>query len=287
MAQSPTSKSTLVNNAAKDDMVGCDGDLTFTIADLLANDPGGAAKTAAQFFFGSTADDQANQALYMHDHGITDNGDGTFTATAGMDFSYFVQIGNKGTWSKADVDVAHAGQTFFSEGFDSYASPGELEHGYWFAANLSSGGWSSQYGEVVEGEHAPEKLAATSSAADDRGFWLDTQNSPGGINISHDFNDSAGGYVEISFDLGLQAFTSPDGTTYHTAANATLDVLLDGVLVDTILASDITEDNVMQHFSYVVNDGAAGTHTIGFQDTTEANYVGFALDSIAVKDWVC
>jgi hypothetical protein len=180
MAQSPTSKSTLVNNAAKDDMVGCDGDLTFTIADLLANDPGGAAKTAAQFFFGSTADDQANQALYMHDHGITDNGDGTFTATAGMDFSYFVQIGNKGTWSKADVDVAHAGQTFFSEGFDSYASPGELEHGYWFAANLSSGGWSSQYGEVVEGEHAPEKLAATSSAADDRGFWLDTQNSPAG-----------------------------------------------------------------------------------------------------------
>jgi hypothetical protein len=97
----------------------------------------------------------------------------------------------------------------------------------------------------------------------------------------------AGGYVEVSFDLGLQAFTLGN-TTYHTAEGAKLDVLLDGVVVQTIQASDITAgDNEMQHFSCVVNDGAGGTHSIGFHDTTADNYVGFALDSIAVKDWVC
>ena len=39
-------------------------------------------------------------------HGITDNHDGTYTIKVDAeDFSYFVQIGNKGTWSQADVDV--------------------------------------------------------------------------------------------------------------------------------------------------------------------------------------
>ena len=39
MATSPTSKSAPLSGAAKDDAVGLNGDYTFTIADLLANDP--------------------------------------------------------------------------------------------------------------------------------------------------------------------------------------------------------------------------------------------------------
>ena len=42
----------------------------------------------------------------MAAHGIIDNGDGTFSlAEDATDFNYFVQIGNKGTWSIAAVDV--------------------------------------------------------------------------------------------------------------------------------------------------------------------------------------
>ena len=103
MPTSPTSQSALLSGAAKDDVVGLNGDYTFTIADLLANDPGGAAKVNVdkQFFFGDTAADQTDQAAYLVDHGITDNGDGTYTIDQRRDrLQYFVQIGNKGTWSQ-------------------------------------------------------------------------------------------------------------------------------------------------------------------------------------------
>ena len=106
MATSPTSKSAPLSNAAKDDTLGHDGDFTFTISDLLANDAGGAK--ASTFFFGSGLDgkDAAHQAAYMSAHGIVDNGNGTYTLTSDAhDFQYSVQIGNKGTWSTADVDV--------------------------------------------------------------------------------------------------------------------------------------------------------------------------------------
>ena len=60
MGQSTSSNSTLINGAAKDDAV-TEG-VSFTIADLLDNDPGGAAKVdvTKQFFFGDSADDQAD-----------------------------------------------------------------------------------------------------------------------------------------------------------------------------------------------------------------------------------
>ena len=105
--QTPMSKSASQSNAAKDDVLGADGHFTFTLNDLLKNDPGGAAKDpATQFFFGHTAADQANQAGYLQAHGITKNADGSFTLTSNaIDFQYTVQMGNKGTWSTADVDV--------------------------------------------------------------------------------------------------------------------------------------------------------------------------------------
>ena len=91
-------------------------------------DPGGAAKAdvTTQFFFGDSAADQADQTRYLLDHGIIDNQNGTYTITNfGLDFHYFVQVGNKGAWSEANVDVtrpAHTGPAFFADGFDFYTS---------------------------------------------------------------------------------------------------------------------------------------------------------------------
>jgi len=108
MATSPISQSATQSGAAKDDVVGLNGDFTFTIADLLANDPGGAAKVdvTKQFLFGTTQTDWDDQAGYLADHGIIDHHNGTYTITSGGEaFQYMVQIGKKGTWSLADVDV--------------------------------------------------------------------------------------------------------------------------------------------------------------------------------------
>lgn len=58
MGTSTTSNSAQNSGAAKDDVVGLNGDYDFTIADLLKNDPGGAAKVdvTKQFFFGNITD---------------------------------------------------------------------------------------------------------------------------------------------------------------------------------------------------------------------------------------
>ena len=58
MATSSTESVSLRSGAAKDDVVGLNGDYTFTISDFLANDPGGAAKVnvTKQFFFGDDPD---------------------------------------------------------------------------------------------------------------------------------------------------------------------------------------------------------------------------------------
>jgi hypothetical protein len=301
MATSPTTKSALLSGAAKDDAVGGDGDCTFTIQDLLANDPGGAAKVdvGTQFFFGSTAADQADQAGYLLDHGITDNGDGTYTVKAGAtDFDYFVQIGNKGTWSTAHVDVtapepaceAHAGDLLFQENFDDYTI--EADHGSWGEVNLGYGGWANTqgtgaYGEVVEG-------VAGSIQPTSENYWLDTQNSPGGTNITNWFSDPTGGEFLLSFDIGTHAFG--EGPMEETAHDATFQVLVDGQAVEGGLFkwSDFATHDEWKHVDLVVDvdtgiatdDGVS--HTFSFVDTTQSqgNYVGFALDTIQVHDWI-
>jgi hypothetical protein len=311
MATSPTTKSALQSGAAKDDHVGDNGDYVFTIADLLGNDPGGAAKVdvTKQFLFGTTQAEWANQKGYLADHGITDNGDGTFTINAGAtDFQYMVQIGNKGTWSTANVDVTappkapvdthHDGALLFEENFDTYASSDNLSHGSWGEVNLGIGslqpdgtnqGWAIDQG----GQWASVSGEIAQTSPDN--FWLDTQNSPGGINMTNWFVDPTGGEFHLSFELGIRDFG--DGPKAETAQNAALNVLVDGKLVDTIDYSDVLAKaggvEHMAHFDFTVDGGAApgSGHTLSFVDATfpqadGGNYVGFMLDNIQVHDWI-
>jgi hypothetical protein len=289
VATSPTSKSALLSGAAKDDAIGQDGDFTFTIQDLLANDPGGAAKVdvTKQFFFGDTAADQADQAGYMASHGITyDAETKTYTVADGLDFNYFVQIGNKGTWSTTYVDVAdapvepHAGALLFEENFEGYAVG--VDHGSWGEVNLGYGGWANTektgaYGEVVQ-----NPLATSGD------HWLDTQNSPGGTNITNWFADPTGGAFQLSFDLGIHDFG--EGPFQETAHDATFDVLVDGQVVKSLSWDDFQTPETMEHFDVEVDTSAApgAAHTISFVDTTQSqgNYVGFSLDTIQVHDWI-
>ena len=308
MAKPPASKSATKNNAAKDDVLGQDGDFIFTIDDLLANDPGGANKNG-NFFFGSAADQNtpANpnaQAAYLAAHGIIDNGNGTYTITKdATDFDYMVQIGNNGTWSQAHVDVtapvpppaqATTGDCLFTENFDSYTIL--QNYGVWGTVNLSelaarsdghqwaisngNGGWNTVSGELVQG-------VAGSIQPTTGNYWLDTQNSPGGIDISNWFIDPTGGEFKLSFDLGVHDFGT--GPMQETAHDATFDVRIDGHTVKTISWGEFNTAEQMQHFELVLDGGVApGGHTLQFVDTTasQGNFVGFSLDSIKVNDWV-
>lgn len=297
MATSPTSKSALQSGAAKDDSVGLNGDFTFTIADLLANDPGGAAKvnTGTQFFFGETAADRESQAAYLEAHGITDNGDGSYTLSANaIDFKYFVQIGNKGTWSQADVEVTapegQLGDNLFKENFDGYeGSVFQASGDFWQSTNLNTAsGWTGATAGGSELGSNGYLSVETTSGDGDEAFWLDTQNSIGPIDLSHTFTDdtgAVGGVTSVlSFDIAKQ-----DEGPYVTNPDAAFEFRIDGVTVAHIDAKDLVNAGQMYHYDIdIAGYAAAGAdHTIQLIDVTEqSSYNGFSIDSIQINDWV-
>lgn len=304
MATSPASKSALLSGAAKDDALGADGSFTFSISDLLGNDPGGAAKVdvTKQFFFGSTAADQANQAQYLIDHGIVDNHDGTYTiSSAGIDFDYFVQIGNKGTWSVGHVDVTapepevnpHTGDALFTENFDGYDSSVQQTYqdgGVDVFATVdlhAANGWTTN-GISELGANGYGTIETTTD-----GFWFDTMNSAGQVNISHAFEDTtaavAGKTSVLSFDAAAQNLFY-QGNHYQTDPNASFEFRIDDVKVAEVTMADfVGNDNNMVHFSFDISGYALSgdDHTLTLVDTTaNAGYTGFAVDSIQINDWV-
>jgi hypothetical protein len=297
MAQTPDRQQVPINNAAKDDTVGS----TFTISDLLANDPGGAAKIdlATQFFFGDSPDDQDAQAAYMAAHGITQNADGSFTVAAGYDeFSYYVQIGNKGTWSTGDVTVEHdvvvephVGDALFTENFDGYEGFEYQASGdHWQSTNLNeASGWVGPTAGGSELGSDGYLAVETTSGVGEEAYWLDTQNSIGPVDLSHTFTDNtdavAGKTATLSFDIAKQ-----DADGHTTSPSESFEFRIDGVMVAQIDASDLATSGDMYHYdidiSGYANDGVV--HTLQMIDTTpviDASYNGFSVDSIQINDW--
>ncbi len=304
MTQTPFKKQVPINNAAKDDTVGTvDGVHTFSINDLLANDPGGAAKVSigTQFFFGDdpTKSSPADQAAYMAEHGIvkiSDDNGGTYDIGVGAtDFNYFVQIGNSGTWSEAHVTVnapvPHTGVDLFTENFDGYAGQMFQDHGatVFEVTDLNvASGWSGA-GHTELGADGYGGVPATSGGAG--GFWLDTQNSPGGVDISHGFIDNtapvAGKTSVLSFDVAKQSLDY-QGQHYATDPNAAFTFKIDGVAVATVHASDLAISDQMYHFDFNIAAYADPgiQHTLELVDTSPDAYTGFSIDSIHIHDWI-
>jgi hypothetical protein len=274
-----------LSGAAKDDAVGLNGDFTFTIQDLLANDPGGAAKVNidSQVLFGTTQEDWDDQEGYLSDHGIT-FGEVTDTYTVtdkATDFQYMVQIGNKGTWSIADVDVAN--DLLFFEGFDDYTlAPPAVG---WEAVDLTEGGWATNAGgaatEVALDGYGYQANTIEGTSGD---YCLDTQATDGPIDISHTFNDPTGGKVQLSFDIGSEYFNE----TFQTDSTDLFQFKIDDTVVDTISGAELEAlgNNQLHHFEYVVDTGAAGQHTLTLTDLSPASNIGFAVDSVQINDWI-
>ena len=252
--QTEESQSALMNNAAKDDFMCAvgDGPKTITLADLLSNDPG-----SAQFVsFGA---------------GVTLIGE-AYVLDAGLDgFDYTIRLAN-GTFSTAHVTVHDPlGESLFLEDFGSYTTADP-----WAAADLTGGGWTYESGsadtEVV-------KDGYQGIDGNLGGYWLDTQNSPGGIDISHAVNDANGGKAELVLVVATQEFD-----TWST--DGTLDVLWNGSVVLSIAPGDLDFANTFQDFTVVV-DSYEGENSLEIADTAQATFVGFALDSVQVFDWLC
>jgi hypothetical protein len=303
MAKLPTDKAA-TNNAAKDDVVGLNGDYDFTIKDLLANDPGGANKNG-NFFFGDSAGDQAKQAQYLADHHITKISDvdgGTYHVDAGAtDFNYFVQIGGNGTWSEAHVHVAgtpapvdthHVGDQIAkwdfedtsvtdARGYQQVSAPNGWFNVSDYAEQNNLGTYAKTM-EVVDGTNGP----ATGFGAGEH-QWLDTAASPGNIwiqlseanrttNIQHD--------AQLTFSVAKQDL----GLAGHTDPNASVEFYFNYELVGTVKASELNDVNQFHEFSAIVhaNDSMATDQLFIKSSGTAEGYQGLAIDHIMLHDWL-
>jgi hypothetical protein len=209
-------------------------DLTFTIRDLLANDPGGAAKLGiSQFFFGDNASFLAQKAyLDLHHIGYDPTQTTGFTLDSvftlnidSIDFQYMVQIGNKGTWSQGDVDVslntASLHQTWDFEsplnsasGVVSYSAAGSDTYTFDGSAHVLTahddsattvGGWTINSGSV-EVVTDPYIGLTQGNAGANETQWIDTQGRANGvdagIDISKQVDLGTGVHAEVSISGG-------------------------------------------------------------------------------------
>lgn len=154
-----------------------------------------------------------------------------------------------------------------------------------------NGGWVAASGEIVKGNAFEGSIAATSTPSGND-FWLDTQNSPGGIDIYNSFVDTTGGRFLLTFDIGTHDFGT--GNMEETNPNAVFEVQIDGVAVKTLTAAQVNAlaggNDKMAHIEVVVdgfNPDYATSHQIRLVDKTPSTdgYVGFAIDSINIYDW--
>jgi hypothetical protein len=151
--------------------------------------------------------------------------------------------------------------------------------------NAASGWTDANYVEL--GADGYGNIDSTSGDA-----WLDTQNSPGQINISHEFTDTTaavdGKTSVLSFDIGIQSLDYL-GNHYETNPDASFEFRIDGKVVADFDWSDFNTANEMQHFDIDITDYAAAgdTHTLSLVDTSPtADFTGFSVDSIQINDWV-
>jgi len=316
MGKSPTDKSTLKSGAAKKDFVGDDGDFTFSINDLLANDPGGANKNG-NFFFGDTAADQANQAAYLTAHHIvkiSDADGGTYQIGVGAtDFNYFVQIGNNGTWSTAEVDVTAPPAPHGCD-HTPHLSGNELLNNWNFEqdnANNASGfvsvdhvaGWTNEAGGSSPMEVQHQSLGFVAGFAAGEKQWLDTSASPGNIHIGQDIDIGTGVHAQLSVRVAAENIVYNNGysiNTYQPDADDHLLFKLNGDVVKDIKLADFSDGQGhvdWNHFKDFTVDvtGKAGTDHFEIQSTgmdqyTDGNgvihgYAGFAVDHVSLQQW--
>jgi VCBS repeat-containing protein len=170
-------------------------------------------------------------------------------------------------------------------GQDSYLGPDLLTNGSFEEGQTTSGGawqgfsslpgWTNVNGQSLEVVSAP--YAGT---ADSDGHWLDTQASPGGIDIKQSVDVSTGAHAQLSVTLSTEQvsglFTNP---AEHLVFN------FNGIQALDISASDIVLADGNMHTFTADIVGLAGLDTLEIQSVGATDNVGFALDHVMVQEW--
>jgi VCBS repeat-containing protein len=116
--------------------------------------------------------------------------------------------------------------------------------------------------------------------SDGKGAWLDTQGSPGGVDLQQTVNVTAGANAVISFDLAAQKFDS-----WLTDPNEHVIVSWNGLQVGDYTQAALTDYNLFHGESINVVGDASGHDVLEFHSVGADTFVGMALTNIAVNEW--
>ncbi len=152
------------------------------------------------------------------------------------------------------------------------------------------GNWVGTGSNAAQSELGADGYGGIDVNSQSKGFWLDTQNTPGQVNISHNFIDTtaaiAGATAVLSFDIARQDLVYK-GTSYETDLGAKFQVLIDGVVVAEVNYSDLANANEFTHYTVNIPGYAAlgNSHTITLDDaSTNSDVTGFSIDNVEIKD---
>jgi hypothetical protein len=256
------------NGAAKDDWIDIGSGQTYSINSLLGNDPGSARLVG-----------------FLQSDGLTPRGDitidqahQTFTFSNPLsgptDVTYYEQIGNTGTLAKATAHFAYAltDQTTFQ--LDGVPADGWKT----FDANNGVPGWTNLNGQPLEVVGSSYQGVGSSDGTP----WLDTQCSPGGIDIVHSLNAAAGSPGKLSITISAEQFTR-DGQAYQTDPNEHVLVYFNGKQVMDITQASLGDFNHFHTLS--VDVASASTDTIEIKSVGADGYAGMALDTVTFTGW--
>jgi hypothetical protein len=261
------------NNAAKDDCLALDPFNSYNISALYANDPGSA------------------HDLTIITPGITVGADGSFSLPWGVtSFDYKEQMAN-GTYSTAHVNLAaHVGDelvqnwSFEDPRPDAASYGGSVVNGQivgGFTSGSTLPGWTGLNG--VSLEDVSEQYGGFSTI--NGTHWLDSQGSPGGIDISQVLQMTAG-TAHLEFIVAKEPdIVLPGGAVFQQDPNEQLHFLLGGTEVADLKVSDFATPGVFQTFDCNVNV-AAGANTLEIKADHASANVGFAIDSVSVRQMV-
>jgi hypothetical protein len=261
-AQTQTSQSALVNNAAKDDCLASGISGHYSVNDLLANDPGSAT------FVGLGS-------------GVTLNPDGSLAIGSGVSqFEYTIRMAN-GTYSTATAYVAQP------------TGPELVNNGSFEVDQTTSGGAYAAFdnlpGWTTAADSAKlEVVSAGYSGIGGDGHWLDTQGSPGPIDISQVLALSAGEHAQMTFSVAAEDIIAANLTT---SSSEKLDFMFGGNVVKEVTMADFTDAHGVIDYnafhSFTANVVGGANDTLQIASHGASGNVGFAIDSVSVKALTC
>lgn len=188
-------------------------------------------------------------------------------------FTYAIRMGNNGALSWAEATVNLTGRHVDHELLSNWSfEQDQTTTGGAYQSYSTLPGWTTQPGSA-----GLEVVSAGYLGIQGDGHWLDTQGSPGGIDISQTVDVITGHHATLSFSVAGEYLND----TLKTDPNEHLQFVWNGNVVADVKQADLGDYGTFHNFSLQVA-GQAGADTLEIHSVGANGLVGLALDKVSL-----